>query len=139
MLTFCTLEHQIVVGSCGPVYKDFFLDSGLLGNSVRAPLLISGFPLHFETGGKSALFSYFCTPFVKQYTFFNFRGTRQILGGKKTLLQRVNGNAEYNSQDATVPMFSCFVNSMYKAWDHLGDYNPILRTFQYFSELSVIP
>ena len=24
MLTFCALEHQIVVGSCGPVYKDFF-------------------------------------------------------------------------------------------------------------------
>ena len=33
MLTFCALEHQIVVGSCGPVYEDvFFLDSGLLGN-----------------------------------------------------------------------------------------------------------
>ena len=41
MLTFCALEHQIVVGSCGPVYKDFFfLDSGLLGNSVKALLLI---------------------------------------------------------------------------------------------------
>ena len=26
--------------------------------------LYSGFPLHFETGGKSALFSYFCTPNV---------------------------------------------------------------------------
>ena len=61
MLTFCALEHQIVVGSCGPVYKDVFfsLDSGLLGNSVKALLLISGFPLHFETGGKSALFSFF--------------------------------------------------------------------------------
>ena len=61
MLTFCALEHQIVVGSCGPVYKDvfFFLDSGLLGNSVKVLLLISGFPLHFETGGKSALFSFF--------------------------------------------------------------------------------
>ena len=33
MLTFCALEHQIVVGSCGPVYKDvFFLHSGFLGN-----------------------------------------------------------------------------------------------------------
>ena len=85
MLTFYALEHQIVVGSCGPVYKDvffFFLDSGLLGNSVKALLLISGFPLHFETGGKSALFSYFCTPIVKQYTtLFKFRGTRQILRG----------------------------------------------------------
>ena len=59
MQTFCALEHQIVVGSCGPVYKDFFFDSGLLGNSVKALLLISGFPLHFETGVKSALFSYF--------------------------------------------------------------------------------
>ena len=28
MLTFCALEHQIVVGSCGPLYKDFFFDSG---------------------------------------------------------------------------------------------------------------
>ena len=64
MLTFCALEHQIVVGSCGPVYKEtvFFLDSGLLGNSVKALLLISGFPLHFETGGKSALFSFFVCP-----------------------------------------------------------------------------
>ena len=60
MLIFCALEHQIVVGSCGPVYKDVsFLDSCLLGNSVKALLLISGFPLHFETGGKSALFSFF--------------------------------------------------------------------------------
>ena len=41
----------------------------------------------------------------------------------------LTGNAEYNLEDATVPMFSCFVNSMYKAWDHLGDYSPILRTF----------
>ena len=83
MLTFCALEHQIVVGSCVPVYKDgFFLDSGLLGNSVKALLLISGFPLHFETGGKSALFSFFCTPIVKQYTtLFKFRGIRQILRG----------------------------------------------------------
>ena len=83
MLTFCALEHQIVVGSCGPVYKDvfFFLDSGSLGNSVKA-LLLSGFPLHFETGGKSALFSFFCTPIVKQYTtLFKFRGIRQILRG----------------------------------------------------------
>ena len=61
----------------------FFLDSGLLGNSVKALLLISGFPLHFETGGKSALFSYFCTPIVKQYTtLFKFTGMRQILRGK---------------------------------------------------------
>ena len=84
MLTFCALEHQIVVGSCGPVYKKlFFLDSGLLGNSVKALLLISGFPLHFETGIKSALFSYFCTSIVKQYTtLFKFRGIRQILRGK---------------------------------------------------------
>ena len=68
MLTFCALEHQIVVGSCGPVYKDFlFLDSGLLGNSVKALLSISGFLLHFETGGKSALFSYFCTPIVRSF------------------------------------------------------------------------
>ena len=84
MLTFCALEHQIVVGSCGPVYKDFFffLDSGLLGNSVKALLLISGFLLHFETGGKSALFSFFCMPIVKQYTtLFKFRGLRQILRG----------------------------------------------------------
>ena len=86
MLTFYALEHQTVVGSCGPVYRLFFfflLDSGLLGNSVKALLLISGFPLHFETGGKSALFSYFCMPIVKQcITLFNFRGTRQILRGK---------------------------------------------------------
>ena len=84
MLTFCALEHQIVVGSCGPVYKDvFFLDSGLLENSVKALLLISGFPLHFETGSKSALFSFFFgTPIVKQYTtLFKFRGIRQILRG----------------------------------------------------------
>ena len=27
MLTFCALEHQIVVGSCGPVYKDVFFFS----------------------------------------------------------------------------------------------------------------
>ena len=40
----------------------FFLDSGLLGNSVKTLLLISGFPLHFETGGKSALFSFFVRP-----------------------------------------------------------------------------
>ena len=81
MLTFCALEHQIVVGSCGPVYKDvFFLNSGLLGNSVKA-LLLSGFPLHFEAGGKSALFSFFCMPIVKQYTIFKFRGIRQILRG----------------------------------------------------------
>ena len=134
MLTFCALEHQIEVASCGPVYKDvfFFLYSGLLGNSVKALLLISGFPLHFETGGKSA-FSYFCTPIVKQYTtLFKFRGYKANFEGIKTPLQRVNGNAEYNLEDATVPMFSCFVNSMYKAWDHLGDYSPILRTFQYF-------
>ena len=84
VLTFCPLEHQFVVGSCGPVYKEvfYFLDSGLLGNSVKALQLISGFPLHFETGGKSTLFSYFCTPIVKQYTtFFKFRGIRQILRG----------------------------------------------------------
>ena len=83
MLTFCALEHQIVVGFCGPVYKDvFFLDSDLLGNSVKALLLISGFPLHFKTGGKSALFSFFCTPIVKQYTtLFKFRSIRQILRG----------------------------------------------------------
>ena len=48
---------------------------------MRAPLLISGFPLHFETGDKSILFSYVCTPIVKQYARFNFRGTRQILLG----------------------------------------------------------
>ena len=60
-----------------------FVDSGLLGNSVKALLLISGFPLHFETGVKSALFSYFCTSIVKQYTtLFKFRGIRQILRGK---------------------------------------------------------
>ena len=84
MLIFCALEHQIEVRSCGPVYKDFsFLDSGLLGNSVKALLLTTGFPLHFESGDKSALFSYFCTPIVKQYTtLFNFWGTRQILRGK---------------------------------------------------------
>ena len=82
MLAFCTLAHQIVVGSCGHVYKDF-LDSGLLRNSVRALQLISELQLHFETEGKSALFFYFCTPIVKQYTLFNFRGTRQILRGKK--------------------------------------------------------
>ena len=83
MLTFCALEHHVVVGFCGPVYKDvFFLNSGLLGNSVKGLLLISGFPLHFETGDKSALFSYFCTPIVKQYTsLFKFRGIRQILRG----------------------------------------------------------
>ena len=66
----------------GLYIKTFFLDSGLLGNSVKALLLISGFPLHFETGGKSALFSYFCTPIVKQFTtLFKFRGIRQILRG----------------------------------------------------------
>ena len=135
-LTFCTLEHQIVVGSCGPVYKDFFLDSGLLGTSVRAPLLISGFPLYFETRGKSALFSYFCTPNIKQYTLFNFRGTRQIgggrVGGVKIPLQRVNGNAEYNSGDATVATFSNVLGTIWVT-------SLILRTFQYFSKLSVIP
>ena len=114
----------------GLYIKTFFLDSDLLGNSVKALLLISGFPLHFERGGggggggKSALFTYFCTRIVKQYNYSFLR--------VKTPLQRVNGNAEYNLEDATVPMFSCFVNSMYKAWDHFGDYSPILRTFQYF-------
>ena len=39
----------------------------------------------------------------------------------KTPLQKLNGNAEYNSEDVKVPVFSCFVNSMYKAWDYLGD------------------
>ena len=63
----------------GPVYKDvykdfFFLDSALLGNSVKALLLISGFPLHFETGGKSALFSYFCTPIVSSILLFSNLG-----------------------------------------------------------------
>ena len=83
MQTFCALEHQIVVGSRGPVYKDvFFLDSGLLGNAVKALLLISGFPLHFETGVNLLCSLFFCTPIVKQYTtLFKFRGIRQILRG----------------------------------------------------------
>ena len=139
MLTFCALEHQIVVGSCGPVYKDFFfLDSGLLGNSVKALLLISGFPLHFETGVNSALFSYFCTSIVKQYTtLFKFRGIRQILG-VKTPLQRVNGNAEYNLEDATVPMFSCFLTPCTRLgtiWvtivQYYGHFNTFFGTFRY--------
>ena len=72
MLTFCALGHQIVVGLYIKTYIKtfFFLDSALLGNSVKALLLISGFPLHFETGGKSALFSYFCTPIVSSILLF---------------------------------------------------------------------
>ena len=53
--------------------------------------------MHFETGGKSARFSYFCTPNVWQYKepLFSFRGTRQYLRVKKPL-QKVNRNRSRN-------------------------------------------